>query len=753
MLGANETLTVGALAAAAGSALNFNTAAGGANASNSTVGTGIIVLTGQTAGNAINSSFTVADAAGFGLATVNASNQVVRLTTTALLPSSGTASATDYRIDNNAGGASTAGSSSLTVSSSESAKSVTVDTTATSGILTLNSGVVLVSNTWNFGGTGANTYQITGSAGGAGLRAVSSGNAITVNNFNAGAVTISSPILANGSNLVSVFGTGTLILAGVNTYSGGTTVSGGTLQVLSAGSINGGNMTVGNNNGDAGALSITGGAVSCALGYLGNSAGSSGTATVSGGTWTSISSLYVGYSGAGVVNVTGGAVSFFYSYLGNNAGSSGTATVSSGTWTDSNSISVGYSGVGVLNVTGGAVSSFNGYLGYNSGSSGTGTVSNGTWTNNSLVVGNSGVGVLNVTGGAVSSVYGYLGYNPGSSGTATISSGTWTNSSSLIVGNYGIGVLNVTSPGVVSVGAAGAGTLTLGAFRGSNGTLNLGTGGAAGTLQAGTVTGGPGTAAVNFNQTGSYTFAPQLTGSLAVNKLGAGTTILTGTNAYTGTTAISTGILAINGNQATATGLVAVGSGAQLQGTGTAGGAVVVNSGGTVRGDVLGGTGTLNLNANVTISAGATIAVDFGNTTGASDSQIALGTSTTLGLNSVTGTTPFVIQLVNDGGLTAGTPFLITIATAPAITLNGGSALGGNATIASSNYILESSTFNNFGAYSLGTDSTGTLLQVAFTPTPEPENVLLLCVAALLLGLAIRRRWKRNVVVIEQAAI
>ncbi len=707
MLGANQTLTLGALTSTgANSSLNFNTAAGGANGP--TVGTGIIVLTGQAAGNPINYGFTVTDAGGFGLATVNASNQVIRLTTTALLPATGASSGIEYRIDNNAGGASAAGSSALTVSASESAKSVTVDTTAASGVLTLNSGVVLSSNTLIFGGTGANTYQIAGSAGGAGLKPGASGNILTINNYNTGAVTINSPILDSNSTQVYVFGTGTLILAGANTYNGNTVVSGGTLQVSSGGSItltSGWSMVIGNNSGDNGTLNLTGGTVSSTNGEVGSSTGSSGTATVSSGSWTN-NDLYVGVSGAGVLNVTGGTVSSSAAFLGSNTGSSGMAMVSSG-----------------------------------------------NWTNSSLYVGLSGAGVLTITGGAVSSGYGTLGNNAGASGTATVSGGTWTNSGSLIVGDSGAGVLNITGTGVVIVGVTGTGGVEIGYAAGGNGTLNLGTGGAAGTLQAGGVIGGPGAAVVNFNQTGSYTFAPQLAGSLAVNKLGAGTTILTGTNTYTGPTTISAGILAINSNQTAATGLVTVGSGAQLQGTGTVGGAVVVNRGGTIRGDVLGGTGTLNLNANVTIAAGATIAVDLGNTAGGSNSQIVLGSSTTLSLNSVPGTRPFAIQLVNDGGLTVGTPYLITIATAPAITLNGGSTLGGNATIASSNYILESSTFNNLGAYSLGTDNTGTRLQIAFTPTPEPEHVLLLCAAALLLGLAIRRRWQSSAVGIEEATI
>ena len=187
--GANETLTLGNLTSiGSGSSLNFNTVAGGANATTATVGTGIIVLAGQTAGNVINSGVTVTDAGGYGLATVNGSNDVIRLNVNTLLPVTGSVSTTDYRIDNNAGGSGAAGSSTLTVTASEAAKSITVDTTTANGVLTLNSGIVLSNDTWNFGGTGSNTYQISGNTSGASLKSVASSDTINFNNFNTGSM-------------------------------------------------------------------------------------------------------------------------------------------------------------------------------------------------------------------------------------------------------------------------------------------------------------------------------------------------------------------------------------------------------------------------------------------------------------------------------------------------------------------------------------------------------------------------------------
>ena len=415
---------------------------------------------------------------------------------------------------------------------------------------------MLSNNTWNFGGVGSNTWQVTGSTSGAGLQSVASGDAINFNNYNTGAVTIGSPILAFGTNLVSVFGTGTLIFSAANTYTGGTTISGGTLQIASGGSISGGTVTVASNGGDNGTL-----------------------------------------------NITGGSVSDSIAYLGLNTGSSGTATVSSGAWNTSGNFFVGYSGTGLLNLTGGAVSAGSGYVGYNAGSSGTATVSSGTWSNTGdLSVGNAGTGVLNLTGGNISDSIGYLGLSSSSNGTATVSGGTWSNSIHLFLGYSGTGVLNLTDSGVMmaTVGATGAGTLTIANIAGSNGTLNLGTGGVAGTLHAGTVTGGSGTAVVNFNQTGNYTFAPKLTGSLSVNKLGAGTTLLTGSSNYTGPTTVSQGALLVSGSISGSTTTVS-GDGSTLGGTGTVGG-VSVDSGAILEGgDGSGPSGALTSGGTVSL--------------------------------------------------------------------------------------------------------------------------------------------------------
>ncbi len=374
VLDMNRTLVLGTLNSIGKlSAVNFNTAATGANGANT--GSGVIVLTGPSAGDAISSGFTVTDATGFGLATVDGSDQVIRLTTTALLPASGADAGTDYLINNNAGSSSTAGSSSLLISTSQSARSITVDTTAASGVLSLASGVVLGSDVWNFGsngnggflflgsGGGSHTFEITGSDSGAGITTTTAGGTLQFNNYNASPVTLSTNILDHGTTSVLFHGPGTTILTGTNMYNGDTTVSSGVLQVAGSGSITSlGTTTVGSQTGDNAVLNILG-LVQDFSAVVGDAAGSTGTVNVNGnGEWDQKDTLTVGNSGTGVLNIDGGLVSSRVGILGANADSSGTVTVSNfGEWDVYGGLFIGQDGTGVLNLTDGGAVYLNGF--------------------------------------------------------------------------------------------------------------------------------------------------------------------------------------------------------------------------------------------------------------------------------------------------------------------------------------------------------------------------------------------------------
>ena len=123
------------------------------------------------------------------------------------------------------------------------------------------------------------------------------------------------------------------------------------------------------------------------------------------------------------------------------------------------------------------------------------------------------------------------------------------------VGQQGSGILTFIANQASLVVDSPSGLIVLGYYNTGAGTLNIGTGGAPPSeIDVAAVSGGgtpfpsnDGTAVVNFNQNSTYTFTPQLTGSLAVNLIGSGTTIFAQNETYTGITTISQGQLTVNG--------------------------------------------------------------------------------------------------------------------------------------------------------------------------------------------------------------
>ena len=296
------------------------------------------------------------------------------------------------------------------------------------------------------------------------------------------AVTSLANVSGSGASIAKT-GAGTLILSGANTYTGGTIIHNGTLQV------NGGvishpssSIVVGQTSGDTGTLAITsGGAVSSNYGSIGSSTGSFGMVTVngSGSSFNDSGSLDLGYNGSGALFITnGGSVSSFGSSLGHETAGSGSVSVDGvgSTWSLSDSMVVGDVGIGTLSIAnGGSVSSTAGMsLGNVAGSTGTVAVAghgSALTTANGLNVGPSGSGALFiVNGGSATNNDGYIGMNSDGSGTVTVSGAgsTWTNSSYLVVGNYGTAALTVANGGSVSSavgqigsGSGGSGTATI----------------------------------------------------------------------------------------------------------------------------------------------------------------------------------------------------------------------------------------------------------------------------------------------------
>jgi hypothetical protein len=357
-------------------------------------------------------------------------------------------------------------------------------------------------------------------------------------------------------------------------------------------------------------------------------------------------------------NWSGSAVpTFTDSILINNGG---TAILPASVSATNQICSVGMSSTGMLKIDGGYLNLRFLYLGQTSGASVSGSVivTSGTMVITHALHLSYGVTNITISGGSITTSAHDLGNYAGSVSTETVSGGVFSMGG-VTVGRYGDGTLNLTDSGLATVGS-GTGTVTLAAMPGSHGTLNLGAGQTAGILMAATVdTGSPyglGTATVNFNHTGTHIFAPQLTGTMTVNKLASGTTFVTGSCSYVGDTNVSGGAL-IFAQDLTSARTISVSNGALLSGSGN-----IVNSG-TMRvtgGAVLATSGTFTNNGLLDVmTAGAALPANFVNNGVVLDSSAVKVAGTQVSgsdvVVSITGYAGHGYQLQRCASLTGGT--------------------------------------------------------------------------------------------------
>ena len=146
-------------------------------------------------------------------------------------------------------------------------------------------------------------------------------------------------------------------------------------------------------------------------------------------------------------------------------------------------------------------------------------------------------------------------------------------------------------------------------------TLQLGTGGAAGSIVGDVANAG----ALIVNLSSTFTYGGAISGGGTIRQIGSGFTSLTGdSSSFTGTTRVEAGVLSVNGKLG---GTVTVLPGGQLQGSGTVSNVAVA---GTVApGNSI---GTLAV-GNITFQAGSIYQVEV-NANGQSDKIVAAGTAT-----------------------------------------------------------------------------------------------------------------------------
>ncbi|MCX7561654.1 autotransporter-associated beta strand repeat-containing protein [Sulfitobacter sp. F26204] len=424
-------------------------------------------------------------------------------------------------------------------------------TTVENGILVLGNansiaddGAVVVNDRLNL----ATTNETIGSLAGTGTVALD-GNTLTI----AQSGTLAVPVVTEFSGVIAGAGnplpgpdvvalvvnsvTDTLVLSGVNTFTGLTDVQSGTLRIGDGGSVLGDVDTAGTfanegtvgglltvtagmaSNEGAGALTdvaISGGTFETGIATLGVTPATttvSGTATITGGTMNVTGgTVNAAVNTNGILNVNGGTVTTVDSAATSTVGVNGTvatATVTGGTFATAGNIT------NVLTNNGGGVTVSDGTVASLNNVSGSATITGGNVTamTNSATATNAGtVGTLSQSAGSF--------VNSGSVNTAGISGGTFSTS-----GN--VGTLNNTGgSSTVQAGSVGtanntSGSLTIAA--GSVGTLSS----SATTTNAGTV----GIASISggtFGNSGSVTGSTTVTAGAVSNSGSLGNVTLTG---------------------------------------------------------------------------------------------------------------------------------------------------------------------------------------------------------------------------------
>jgi outer membrane autotransporter protein len=381
----------------------------------------------------------------------------------------------------------------------------------------------------------------------------------------------------SGSGVVNQIGTGTTILTANNTYTGGTAISAGTLQLGNGGTTGAILGDVANN----GALTFNRSDVQTFVGQISgggvvNQIGTGTTILTADNTYTGGTTISAGALQLGNGGTTG-------SILGNVVDNGVLAFNRSDTMTLAGQIS----GSGVVNQIGTGTTVLTGNNSYTGGTTiAAGTLQLGSGGASGAIVGNvanngvlafnrsdtfalpgqiSGSGAVNQMGAGVTILAAdntYTGGTTVSAGTLQLGNGGTSGAILGDVANNGTLTFNrsdfQTFPGQISgsgmVNQIGAGTTILTAdntYTGgttiSAGTLQLGNGGFTGAILGDVENNG----ALTFNRSDVQTFAGQITGSGAVNQIGAGTTILTANNTYTGGTTISAGTLQLGDGGAT----------------------------------------------------------------------------------------------------------------------------------------------------------------------------------------------------------
>ena len=479
----------------------------------------------------------------------------------------------------------------------------------------------------------------------------------------------------SGATALTAAGTGTLTLSGINTYSGGTTLSSGQLDMNSARAIGTGAFTINGgtiDNTSGAAVTLTSNQAQtwgADFTFLGTNALNLGTGGVTLG-----ANRIVTVSAS--ILTEGGIIAGAFSLTKAGAGTmtlSGADTFSGGTTLSAGQLNVNSAksvGTGTFTINGGTIDNTSGALV---------TLSNNnvqTWGGDFTFVGSN---ALNLGTGAVTL---------GASRTVTVSASTLTAGGAIGDGGNafsltksGAGELAVTAAGTYTGGT----TINAGILSFANGALGTGniTFGANSTLQwngantqdiSGKIQAiASGVTAIFDTNGNNVTLASALGGSGGITKVGAGALTLSGANTFQGGLTLTTGSVNINNATALGTGTFTISSGTTLNNT----------SGGLI---------TLSNNNAQTWSGSFTF-------TGTNALNLGTG-AVTLGANctaTVTASTLTIGGAIGDGG----SGFLLTKVGGGTLTLPGNNTFSGGMTLTAGTLDVNSATAVGSGTFTI----------------------------------------------------
>ncbi|NDG70772.1 MAG: PEP-CTERM sorting domain-containing protein [Proteobacteria bacterium] len=663
----------------------------------------------------------------------NASNQA---TLSGVISGSGGLNKTSGTGGVNITGTNNSFSGAVVISANGSLTAASIGNTGSNSSLGTNASITLGSttNSGQLNWTGSNettdkVFSMGGSTGGATISASTANQTLTISQSlvisGNGTKTLTlggsgnvafNGVIPNGTSpntsVISMTksGAGTVTLNGTNTYTGGTTISSGTLAFNNDSALGTGAVTL---NGTLSALAnatlsnnisvATAGTFRVGSGNTFTSSGAiSGNGSVSknsGGTLDF--SAATANSFAGGMKIDDGVV--VVTALGNSGANSalgtyGTIQLGAGT------------SAGTIRWEGNSDETTNKVIDFKSTttstSGGTITANNTgrtlTFTSNTTATGSGnktftlgGSGNINFNGAISNGANATVFLKKSDSGIVTLSGlNTYTGSTTINGGTLTLSANGTMGTGTFSISG---GTLDLGGKSVTN-TLTTFT---SGSLNNGTLTNNGGT----YNL-GNTTVSANLAGTNGLTTTG--NAILSGANTYTGATLVSAGTLLVNASTS-ASSAVTVNAGATLGGSGTINGAATING-------ILnpGNSTTLTLGSTLTLGTGSTIAL----TLGSSSSKI----SFTSAADNIIGSGNATLSLTQGTGFDYGTTYRI---------------FGNTST---DGFLFASITGYDSAAYTANLADTGSNYDLSFTAVPEPPTYALFVLGLAGLLIHLKRR-------------